>query len=158
MLIIGELDGNRLYFVLGPCGLNVRWGRRLWDGFEANPRGKEQGMCNIEVVDPLCLVAANVNYPKSRDKFHSFPSSSQPMNVRLTILSCSASGQWGNSAMLRKFADQHFADVLHTIHLYCERVSCIWFIIRLWVTVLFFNLLHTCGLQTRPYSIHGLCV
>lgn len=130
--------------------------------FQSKSGRQGAGMCNIEVVDQLCLVAANVNYPKSRDKFHSFSSSSQPMNVRLTILSCSASGQWGNSAMLIKFADQHFAEVLHTIHiyiyifLYYERVSCIWFIIRLWVTVLSFNLLHRCGLETRPYSIHEI--
>lgn len=52
-----------------------------------------RGCANVEVVDPLFLVTANVNYPKSRDKFHFFASSSRPRNVRLTILSCSASGQ-----------------------------------------------------------------
>lgn len=102
--------------------------------------------------------SCNGNYPKSRDNFHSFHSSSHPMNVRLTILSCSASGQWGNSKMLIKFADQHFAQVLHTVHLCCERLSCTWFIIRIWVTVLPFSLLHICGVQTRPYSIHSLCM
>lgn len=82
-------------------------------------------MCNVEVVDPLFLVAANVNYPKSRYKLHSFPSSPHPMNVRLTILSYSASGQRGNRAMLIKFADQHFVEVLHAVHLYCEGPSCV---------------------------------
>lgn len=129
-------------------------------------------MCNVEVVDPLFLGAANVNYPKSRDKLHSFPSSPHPMNVRLTILSCSASGQRGNRAMLIKFADQHFVEVLHAVHLYCERPSCVWFIIRLSVTVLLIycipvvckpdpavSTVSVCGFEVnRALSIQSSCL
>lgn len=67
--------------------------QKVWDSFEANLGSEEQGMCNIEVVDPPCPVPTKTKYLKTRDKYHSFPLSSHPVHVRLTILSCFASGQ-----------------------------------------------------------------
>lgn len=131
--------------------------QKVWDNFEAYLGREERGMCNIEVVDPPCPVPTNTKYLKTRDKYHSFPSSPHPVHVRLTILPCFASGQWGNTAMLIRFADQHCAEVLRTVHLYWESVGCILHLIYHCTSSCCFLLTVTCGSQTSPYSILSLC-
>lgn len=152
MLIIEVLVGNRLCFVLGPQGLNCALRQKVWDNFEANLGGDEQGICDIEAVDPPCPALTNVKYLRSREKFHSLPSSPHPMHVRLTIFSCFASGRWGNSAMLIRFAE--WCCAYHTFILWGS-VGCslhLFFII-FWVVVLSFNCYKPIAHKPAPFSL-----
>lgn len=67
-------------------------------------------MCNIEVVDPVCPVPANIKYLKIRPKFH-FPVLLQGTEG---ILQC-------NKVCRAK----HSAEALHTTHLYSESLFAV---------------------------------